>query len=202
VISSAVPNEGKSTVAAHLAMVSAMQSRSTLLIDATWWQPEQHRLFNLPSATGLAEVLDGKLTLAQCIQPTGIANLSLLTCGNSTDPAFGIESSRMKSLLAKAAGQFDLVIVDTPALGNSTDALEWSQFSDGLVLVVCPGVTTRHELAQAWTDLHHDRVPILGFVANRVNLPIDRNYFRPDRLVQVARVFQRGRLLPSSKPEH
>jgi polysaccharide biosynthesis transport protein len=202
VISSAVANEGKSTVAAHLAMVAAMQSRRTLLIDANLWQPEQHRLFDLPASPGLAEVLEGKLTLGQSVQPTRIANLSLLTCGNLTNSAFNLESARMKSLLAKAEGQFDLVIVDTPALVSSLDAFEWSHYSNGLVLVVCPGVTTRHGLAQAWADLHKDKVPFFGFVANRVNLPIGRDYFRPARLIQVARALKRRRLLPSSKPEH
>jgi polysaccharide biosynthesis transport protein len=199
-ISSAVANEGKSMVAAHLAMVSAMQSRRTLLIDANLWQPEQHRLFNLEASPGLTEVLEGKLTLGESVQPTRIPNLSLLTCGKLNQSSFNLESARMKSLLAKAEGQFDLVIVDTPALASSMDAFEWSHHSNGLVLVVCPGVTTRHELAQAWADLHKDEVPFLGFVANGVNLPIDRHYFRPPRLKQVSRVSQHHQL-PSSKPD-
>jgi polysaccharide biosynthesis transport protein len=200
-IGSAVANEGKSTVAAHLAMVAAMQSRRTLLIDANLWQPTQHRLFNLDASPGLAEVLDGQLTLGESVQSTQIANLSLLTCGNLTHSSFNLESARMQSLLAKAEGQFDLVIVDTPALASSIDAFEWSHYSDGLVLVVCPGVTTRNGLAQAWADLHNDKVPFFGFVVNRVNLPIDRESFRPARLIQVARALQGRRLLPGSKPE-
>jgi polysaccharide biosynthesis transport protein len=200
VIGSALTNEGKSTVAAHLAMVAAMQSRRTLLIDANLWQPEQHRLFNLHTSPGLAEVLEGKLTLEQSVQPTRIPNLSLLTCGNSIHLSFGLESARMKSLLAEAEGQFDLVIVDTPALVSSMDALEWSHYSNGLVLVVCPEVTTQNGLAQAWVDLHKDEVPFLGFVVNRVNLPLDLDYFRPPHLKQVSRILQR-RQLPGSKPD-
>jgi polysaccharide biosynthesis transport protein len=200
VIGSALASEGKSTVAAHLAMVAAMQSRRTLLIDANLWQPDQHRLFNLPASPGLAEVLKGKLTLAQSVQPTRIANLSVLTCGNLAHSSFGLEPAQMKSLLAEAERQFDLVIVDTPALASSMDAFEWSHYSNGLVLVVCPGVTTRHELAQAWVDLHKDEVPFLGFVVNRVNLPIERGYFHPPRLKQVSWALQR-RQLPSGKPD-
>ncbi len=197
VISSAVANEGKSTVAAHLAMVSAMQSQRTLLIDTDLWHPVQHRLFNLPTLTGLAEVLEGKLTLEQSVQPTRIANLSLLTCGDATHLSFGLESTKIESLLAEAEEQFDLVIIDTPALVGSMDGFEWSQSSDGLVLVVCPGVTNRNGLTQAWAEIHKDRVPFLGFVANRVNLPNDRDYFRPplfDRVVQ--------HLWPSQRLEH
>ncbi|AFY92660.1 GumC family protein [Chamaesiphon minutus] len=200
VIGSALASEGKSMVAAHLAMVAAMQSRRTLLIDANLWQPEQHRLFNLPDSPGLAEVLEGKLTLEQSVQPTRIANLSLLTCGNLVHSSFGLDSARMKSLLAEAERQFDLVIVDTPALASSIDAFEWSHHSDGLVLVVCPGVTTRNGLAQAWADLHKEKVPFFGFVVNRVNLPLDLNYIRPPRLKQVSWALPR-RHLPSSKPD-
>lgn len=198
VISSAIANEGKSTVAAHLAMVSAMQSQRTLLIDADLWQPVQHRLFNLPTLTGLVEVLEGKLTLEQAIQPTRIANLSLLTCGDSTHLSFGLESTRIESLLAAAEGQFDLVIIDTPALLGSIDGFEWSQSSNGMVLVVCPGVTNRNDLTQAWAEIHKEELPFLGFVVNRVNMPSDRNYFR---LPLVEQALQR-RLLPSQRLKH
>ena len=198
VIGSAAANEGKSTVAAHLAMVAAMQSRRTLLIDANLWQPEQHRLFNISASPGLTEVLEGHLTLEQAIEPTEIANLSLLTCGNLTQSSFGLESARIELLLAEAEKHFDLVIVDTPALVSSMEAYEWSHYSNGLVLVVCPGVTTRNELAQTWADIHKDEVPLLGFVVNRVNLPIVRDYFRPSRLQQVAQILQRRQLPGSS----
>jgi polysaccharide biosynthesis transport protein len=198
VIGSAAANEGKSTVAAHLAMVAAMQSRRTLLIDANLWQPEQHRLFNIPTSPGLTEVLEDKLTLEQSVRPTAIANLSLLTCGNLTQSSFGLDSARMELLLAEAEEQFDLVIIDTPALVSSIDAFEWSHYSNGLVLVVCPGVTTRNEIAQTWADIHKDEVPFLGFVVNRVNLPIVRNYFRPARHKQVAPTLQRPQLPGSS----
>ncbi len=196
VISSAVVNEGKSTVAAHLAMVAAMQSQRTLLIDADLWQPVQHRLFNLPTLTGLAEVLEGKLTLEQSVQPTRIANLSLLTCGDATHLSFGLESTRIESLLAEAEEQFDLVIIDTPALVGSMDGFEWSQSSDGLLLVVCPGVTNRKGLTQVWSEIHKERLPFLGFVVNRVNMPSNGDYFRPslfDRVLQ--------RLWPSQRLE-
>ena len=172
-------------------MVAAMQSRRTLLVDANLWQPEQHRLFNLPTSPGLAEVLEGKLTLGQSFQPTRIANLSLLTCSNLTHSSFVAESAGMKSLLAEAEEQFDLVILDTPSIVSCVDAFELSRYSNGLVLVVCPGVTTRNGLAQAWADLNKDGVPFLGFVVNRVNIPIDRGYFSPPHFKQVSQVLQR-----------
>ena len=80
------------------------------------------------------------------------------------------------------------------------DAFEWSHDSDGLVLVVCPGVTTQKELAKAWADLHQDKVPFLGFVLNKVNVPIGGNYFRSARSKQMVRALQRLQL-PGSKSE-
>lgn len=192
VISSALSNEGKSTVVAHLAMAAAMQSWRTLLVDANLWQPEQHRLFNLQTSPGLAEVLEGKLTLQQSVQPTRTANLAVLTSNNLSQSSFVMESARMKSLLAEAEEQFDLVILDTPSIISCADAFELSRDSDGLVLVVCPGVTTRNGLAQVWADLslNKDGVRFIGFVVNRVNMPINRDDFSPPRLKQFSQVLQ------------
>lgn len=194
VVSSALDNEGKSTVVAHLAMVAAMYSRRTLLIDANLWQPEQHRLFNLQTSPGLAEVLEGKLTLEQSVQPTCTTNLSLLTCNNLSHSSFVMESARMKSLLAEADNQFDLVILDTPSISSCADAFELSRDSNGLVLVVCPGVTTQNGLVQAWADLTKDGIPFIGFVLNRVNLPIDRGHFQSPHSKPFSQILQRSSL--------
>jgi succinoglycan biosynthesis transport protein ExoP len=190
VISSAIANEGKSTVAAHLAIVAAMQSRRTLLIDTSLWQPEQHSLFNLQLSPGLAEVLEDKMTLEQSVQPTRIANLSLLTCGSLSHSLFAIGSTKMKALLTEAEAQFDLIILDTPSIASCADAFELSRHSNGLVLVVCPGVTTRNGLVQAWADLNNDKIPFMGFVVNRMKISLRRNRSSPVGLTQFPRSLQ------------
>lgn len=177
VISSALAKEGKSTVVSHLAAVSAMLSQRTLLIDADLRQPQQHNLFNLSPEAGLAEVIDGRVTLSQAIQPTSIANLFILPCGKRPlRPSLVLESAEMQSLLAEAAKTFALVILDTPPVNSCADALVLSRYSNGLIFVVCPGVTTRNGLSQATAELNKNGIPLMGFVINNVDSQIDQHY--------------------------
>lgn len=167
VVSSAVSFEGKSLVVSHLAAVSAMLSRRTLIIDADLRQPRQHSLLNLPKEPGLADVVDKKITLLHAVQPTGIENLSILTCGELCDrPASLLESPAMKSLLEEAAAHYDLVIVDTPPVSTCADANALSQSSDGLVMIVRPNFTLKETLLQTVSELTGNGVPILGVVVN------------------------------------
>ncbi|HEY9632036.1 MAG TPA: polysaccharide biosynthesis tyrosine autokinase [Coleofasciculaceae cyanobacterium] len=169
VVSSTVSGEGKSLVVAHLAAVSAMLSRRTLIIDADLYRPRQHSLLGLPEEPGLTNVIDKEITLLHAVQPTGIENLSILTCGERRDrPASMLESPSMKSLLEEAAAHYDLVIVDTPPVSSSADANALSQSSDGLVMIIRPNYTPKEMLLQTVSELTGNGVPILGVVVNGV----------------------------------
>jgi succinoglycan biosynthesis transport protein ExoP len=177
-ISSALANEGKSAVVSHLAVVSALSSQRTLIIDADLRRPKQHKLFRLSLEPGLAEVIDGKLTLQEAIQTTSCERLSVLTCGNrSQRPSIVLESAAMQSLLQAAANQFDLVILDTPPINSYADAFVLSRYSDGLMFVVRPGTTTRNGLSQAVREQSKSGVEFIGFVLNNMDSPIERDYF-------------------------
>jgi polysaccharide biosynthesis transport protein len=177
VVSSALSNEGKSTVVAHLATVSAMLSQKTLIIDADLHRPKQQKLFNLSLEPGFAEVIDGKIALSEAVQATG-SNLSVLTSGRlSQHPSTLLESAAMQSFLEETAKQFDLVILDTPPINNCADALVLSRFSDGLLFVVRPDVTTRNGLFQAVGELNRMGTSLIGFVANDIDSQINQNSF-------------------------
>jgi capsular exopolysaccharide synthesis family protein len=177
VISSAVANEGKSTVASHLATISAILSKRTLLIDADLRRPQQHHRFGLSIEPGLTHSVDGGLSLKEAVQPTDTPYLSVLTCGKCLlRPSLVLESVAMKALLEEAAESFDLVIVDTPPIVNFADAMVLALQSDGLVLVVRPGVSTPKGLTQSLTELKNNGVHLVGFVTNDVNSPYDRDY--------------------------
>lgn len=178
VISSALSSEGKSVVVSHLAAVAAMLSRRTLLIDADLRRPKLHRTFNLPAQPGLSDAINQRQRLADFVQPTGIENLSVLTCGStSARPSQLLESSAMKALMAEAAENYDLVILDTPPLSACADATTLSQLSDGIMLVTRPSYTIKEVLQKAVSDLTRDRIPMLGVVVNGINTPSD-NYYR------------------------
>jgi capsular exopolysaccharide synthesis family protein len=180
VVSSAQSGEGKSVVASHLAAVAAMSSRRTLIIDTDWHCPTQQKLFNLAARPGLTDAIDGRVTLAKAVQQTSINNVWVLGCGEPhAYPSRFSDSARMRTLLAEAAAQYDLVIIDTPPVTSSVDAIALSHSSDGLLLVTRPNFTQKDTLVQAVSDLNDNRVHILGIAINGMNSHTEKSYRYP-----------------------
>ena len=177
VISSAQINEGKSTVAAYLAIAGTMSSQKILLIDANLRDPSQHKLFNLSSKFGLSDVIHGQLVLNEAIQSTEIKNLSILSVGKSSSRQFlELESEEMQSILKTVVEIFDLVIIDTPAINDFSDAITLSRYSDALLLVVRNKISTRNGLNQAVTETTKNGVTMTGFVTNDIKTSPSTNY--------------------------
>lgn len=167
VVSSTLSGEGKSVIVSHLAAVSAMLSRRTLIIDADLRRSRQHSLLSLPKVPGLTDVIDRKVTLLHAVQPTGIENLSILTCGEQRAHSWSLlESIYMKSLLVEAAAHYELVIVDTPPVTSCVDASTLTRYSDGLVMITRPNFTPKDALLRAVSELTGNGVPMLGVVVN------------------------------------
>ncbi len=166
-ISSSIPGEGKSVVASHLAVVSAILSRRTLLIDADLRRPQQHNLFNVEMQPGLSEVIDGYVNVRDAIRPTKTKNLSILTCGQLPNlPSIVLDSPKMKNILALLAEEYDFIIIDTPPVTSCADAHTLAQQSNGMVMVTRPNVTPKDVLARAISELKRNKIPIFGFVTN------------------------------------
>jgi capsular exopolysaccharide synthesis family protein len=137
-------------------------------------------LLSLPKEPGLTDVIDREITFLHAVQPTGIDNLSILTCGELCDrPASLLESPSMKSLLEEAADHYDLVIVDTPPVSSCADANTLTQYSDGLVMVVRPNFTPTEILVRAGSELTGNGVPILGVVVNGMRTQSEKYYRKP-----------------------
>jgi Mrp family chromosome partitioning ATPase len=140
----------------------------------------QHSLLGLPKEPGLTDVINKEITLLHAVQPTGIDNLSILTCGELRDrPASLLESPSMKSLLEEAAAHYDLIIIDTPSITSSADANALSQSSDGLVMIVRPNFTPKETLLQTVSELTGNGVPILGVVVNGMTNRFQKHYHDP-----------------------
>ncbi|ABA20476.1 Lipopolysaccharide biosynthesis [Trichormus variabilis ATCC 29413] len=180
VVSSPLAGEGKSVIVSHLAAVSAMLSRRTLIIDADLRKPSQHTLFNLPPRPGITDVIDGTRPLLSAVQSTTIENLSVLTCGELRGrPSQILESAAMKALVAEAAQRYDLVIIDTPPLSACADASTLSQMSDGVILTTRPGFTLKEVLQRAVSELNQNRIPVLGVVVNGMTSGTEKYYRYP-----------------------
>ncbi|MCP6757352.1 MAG: polysaccharide biosynthesis tyrosine autokinase [Fischerella sp. CENA71] len=188
VVSSTITGEGKSVVASHLAVISAMLSRRTLLIDADLRRPVLHTLFNLAPQPGITDVIDSERSLEETVQRTHIANLSVLTCGDLYGlSSHLLESGAMKSLITEATRHYDYIIIDTPPLSACTDAQILGRQSNGILLVTRPNFTIKEILQRAVSELIHNQIPIMGVVVNGITQQTERYYrypingYRPSR---------------------
>ena len=171
VISSAAPSEGKSTSAANLAITTALSGIRTLLVDADLRRPVVHSLFGLEREPGLSNLLAERLTLDKVVKPSGIENLSILTCGAiPPNPSELLGSQRMRDLIKLLSQQYDLVLFDSPPVITVTDTAVLSPQVDGLVLVVKSHSTDKRALLRAKTILTNLKANILGVVLNKIEL--------------------------------
>lgn len=178
VVSSTSSGEGKSVVTSHLAAVSAMLSRRTLIIDANLQKPVQHKLFNLDPTVGITDVIDGKKSLMEAVQPTNIDRLDVLTYGKPHDrPLQLLESAEIDTMLAEATNKYDLVIIDTGCLSDSPDAAILSRNSDGLIIVTRPSFTRKEILQKTVSELLKSRIPLLGVVINDQTISANEKYY-------------------------
>ncbi|MHC5861711.1 GumC family protein [Nostoc sp.] len=166
VVSSSVMNEGKSFVAANLAIATAQMGKRVLLIDADMRRPRQHEMWQQPNLIGLSNVLVGQATLAEATKEV-VINVELLSSGMiPPNPAALLDSQRMNGLLQQAAQNYDCVIIDTPPLSILADASIIGKMADGMLLVARPGIVNYAAAKTTKALIQHSRVPVLGMVVN------------------------------------
>jgi capsular exopolysaccharide synthesis family protein len=168
-ISSALPEEGKTLTATNIALtLSESYQRNVLLIDADLRRPSLDEVFQLPKVFGLSETLgatqERPVSLIQVSQ-----HLSVLLAGApDSDPMSKLTSSRMRRLITEAAAAFDWVIIDTPPVGILTDAKLLCAMADCALLVVRAGKTPAALVQKAIESLGRER--IMGVVLNRAEV--------------------------------
>jgi polysaccharide biosynthesis transport protein len=168
-VTSASPAEGKSTTAAYLALSHAQQGRKTLIIDGDLRRPSLHRRFELPSGTGLTNVLLGEVGWREAVLPVpGIDNLEVLPAGPGSRRAADLVGSQVGDLLDEIARDYDLVILDAPPLLGFAEPLQMSTGVDGILIVARAGETNRKSLASVVATLHRVRANVIGLVLNEV----------------------------------
>lgn len=179
-ITSAAPKEGKSIIAANLAIVLAEGGKRVRLIDADLRRPQQHRLFDVVGDYGLAELLvaleghdrvngSGEMIerLTHKLKP---GNLGLIAAGyNLTDGARLLGSDTMKMLLHTVSQYVDYVIIDSPPLLAVADPFILSTQVDGVVLVASARSIPRKQVEQAMQRLSDANANVLGVVLNHLD---------------------------------
>ncbi len=168
VVTSAMADDGKSTVALYLAQAAASMGQRVLLVDAELRRPQQHYRLGLFNQQGLSNVLLSNLDASEFIQPWTInPNVHILTAGPSAnDPITLLASQKMKQVMDRFAQDYDLVIYDTPPITGLSDALLVAAHADGLILVTRIKKTKRAAVEQALEGLKFLPNRVLGVVAN------------------------------------
>jgi succinoglycan biosynthesis transport protein ExoP len=178
-VTSARPNDGKSTVAAHLAKSFANAGENVLLIDSDLRRGSLHKLFDLDRQhAGMLEILSQGLKWEDVIQPSGLKNLQFLSRGNDGKGGHDLLSrNQFKDLIEKLRLSFDRIIVDTPPLLGIADSILISKAVDGLIFVIRADQTTQRDVATASEILHQSGAQVYGFVLNCVNLKSLENHY-------------------------
>jgi polysaccharide biosynthesis transport protein len=170
VITSSVPREGKSEVAANMAAVMAQAGKRVLLVDADMRYPSQHHLWGLVNSVGLSNVVVDQSEFPNAVQAV-TTNLSVLTAGvMPPNPLALLDSESMTSLMELFGKHYDYVLFDTPPLAGTADAAVLGKMADGMLLVVQPGVADSASVTAAKAILARSEPNILGLVANGVNI--------------------------------
>lgn len=179
-ITSAGPGEGKSFIAANLAITLSKEGRKVLLIDGDLRCPAIDRMFEISAEQGLSDVLAGQVGNVP-LRETRFAGLTVLTAGTvAPNPTQLLGNDRLKSLLAEAVGRFDTVIVDTPPVLSTTDASLLAQALEGMLLVVRLGETEEAATSQCLDQLDRAGATLLGLVVNGIERGQAGSYYTSD----------------------
>ena len=170
VLTSAKPAEGKTTLAAHLAIAHADRGKKTLLVDGDLRRPSLHAKFGLTPNLGLANVLTGELSWQEAVIPIeGKANLTLLPAGLGSHRAADLIGPRLSTLLDEFDKEYDMVILDAPPLLGFAECLQMASAADGVLIVSQAAETKRRAVAEVIATLNRVRANIIGVVLNQVN---------------------------------
>ncbi len=176
-VTSPGPGEGKSVVAANLALAIRQQTAHVLLVDGDLRRPILHRILPVDREPGLSDVLVGEVDPATAIRSLLPHNLSVLPAGTTApNPAELLGSEGFARFLAYAREHYETVIIDTPPVLSVADASVIAPLVDGTLLVACVDQTHRQALAHAVEQLSLVKGSVLGILLNRA--PATRTYRR------------------------
>jgi succinoglycan biosynthesis transport protein ExoP len=181
VVTSTGPGEGKSLVAANLAISLAQATQRVLLLDADLRKPQVHDIFEVAQEPGLSNLLVGDAKASESVRKTDVPGLWVLTSGRiPPNPAELLGSQRFKDFLMSVKEHFDWVIVDSPPVMAVTDARLVAQQATGVLFVVGAEMTSRHAAKRALDHLDYVQARFVGVVLNRVDLERNAYYYSHD----------------------
>ncbi|MEW6095988.1 MAG: CpsD/CapB family tyrosine-protein kinase [bacterium] len=168
-ITSATQGEGKSIVAANLALGFAMLNEmKTVFIDSDLYHPSLHYIFNLNKTPGLSEILIDECSLNFILTKSNINNLSVITSGKtSPSTSMLLGSNKMGEIIHQLKDLVDIILLDSAPVMSSSDPLVLCPYVDRVILVIEADKTQREIVQRAQTSIESTQTKILGVVLNK-----------------------------------
>jgi capsular exopolysaccharide synthesis family protein len=176
-ITSTIPEEGKSTVTANLACALAQRvQQKTLLVEGDLRRPSLTRLFGLGNPPGIGEWLHGDRDALGCIHNLEDASLWMLPAGNiATNPLELMQSTMLSTVMDQLSAWFDWIVIDSSPVLPLADTSIWMRYSDGILLVTRPGISQKRELKKGMEAI--DSAKLLGAILNGAADAARTNYY-------------------------
>ncbi len=169
VLTSSLPQEGKSTTACNLAITLEQAGVRVILVEGDLRRPRLADYLGIEGAIGLTDVLVGRAKLEDVLQPWGPGDLRVLASGPTPpNPSELLGSAQMSELLIRLEDEADLVLIDAPPLLPVTDAAILSTQSSGTIMIVRAGSTTKEQASRAVGILRDVDAQVYGVVLNMV----------------------------------
>jgi len=178
IITSALAEEGKTTMAANLAIVMAQIGKRVLLIDADMRRPAIHSLFDLERAPGLSDFLAQGADLASIVHQPPVKDLFVISAGTPPpNPSALLLSQKMADFITSMREKYDLVILDSPPVIMMSDTPAMASVVDGMVMIIKSGVTPRPTVQKAVHQLAQVAAKLTGAVLNCHDIKREGYYY-------------------------
>ena len=175
-VTSAVVGEGKTTIASALACALVQNGQRVVILDLNFSAPSIHKIFQLSPTHGIRAVLTGKVAVEEAIFSTDFFNLMIIPCESTAPEVYdSFDFTKLSNLINFLANSYDVVLIDTPAVGSEPIASIIASYSDSSIFVVMPGKTSNSQARGAKEKLIGLGVKLSGVVLNRYESQVTYN---------------------------
>ena len=169
VIASPMPEDGKTTIVGNLGRTLAAMKQRVVLVDGDLRRPALHHVLGMPNEKGLSSYLSDPsddYPIENLVVPTSTPGLYFVPAGCDSQEVDQLYSEKVNKLLRRLRRDFDIVLIDTPAMLHLSDARMLARSADGVILVVRAGRTARQAILTSMQTLTADGTPVLGSILN------------------------------------